>query len=90
VKLLDKTGVGDKFSYPVVKAYTANRGLTLVLETVIEEKKKRGELKAKRELLFNQYLKHPMDTRLALEIKTLDDQLAEDTRQVKRKTGTRN
>jgi hypothetical protein len=61
-----------------------------VLETVIEEKKKRGELKAKRELLFNQYLKHPMDTRLALEIKTLDDQLAEDTRQVKRKTGTRN
>jgi hypothetical protein len=48
-----------------------------VLETAIEEKRKREELKAKRDLLFEWYLKHPMDTRLALEIKTIDDQIAE-------------
>jgi len=36
-----------------------------VLETAIEEKRKREELKAKRDLLFERYLKHPMDTRLA-------------------------
>jgi len=42
-----------------------------VLETAIEEKRKRDDLKAKRDLLFERYLKHPMDTRLAIEIKTL-------------------
>jgi len=36
-----------------------------VLETAIEEKRKRDDLKAKRDLLFERYLKHPMDTRLA-------------------------
>jgi len=59
-------------------------------ETAIEEKRKRDELKAKRELLFEQYLKQPMDTRLALEIKIMDDQLAEAASQTKRKTGSRN
>jgi hypothetical protein len=49
-----------------------------VLETTIEEKKKREDLKAKRDLLFERYVKRPMDTHLALEIKVLDDQLAED------------
>jgi hypothetical protein len=49
-----------------------------VTETTIEEKKKREDLKAKRDLLFERYVKRPMDTRLALEIKVLDDQLAED------------
>ena len=64
-----------------------------MLETAIEEKRKREELKAKRDLLFERYLKHPMDTRLAklaLEIKIIDDQLAEDTKQTKRKTSSRN
>ena len=64
-----------------------------MLETAIEEKRKREELKAKRDLLFEWYLKHPMDTRLAklaLEIKIIDDQLAEDTKQTKRKTSSRN
>jgi hypothetical protein len=61
-----------------------------VLETAIEEKRKREELKARRDLLFERYLKHPMETRLALEIKTIDDQLAEDTKQTKRKTAGRN
>ena len=49
-------------------------------ETTIEEKKKREDLKARRDLLFERYVKRPMDTHLALEIKLLDDQLAEDAR----------
>ena len=61
-----------------------------MLETAIEEKRKREELKAKRDLLFERYLKHPMETRLALEIKIIDDQLAEGTKQTKRQTGSRN
>jgi len=47
------------------------------LDTPNEEKRKREELKAKRDQLFDRYLKHPMDTRLALEIKAIDDQIAE-------------
>jgi hypothetical protein len=50
-----------------------------VLETVTDQKRKREDLKAKRELLFKRYLKHPMDTHLPLEIKSMDDQLAEPT-----------
>lgn len=61
-------------------AYNDQRGLTCVLETIIEEKKKREGLKAKRDLLFERYLKLPMDTHLALEIKVLDDQIAEDAK----------
>ena len=49
-------------------------------ETTIEEKKKREDLKAKRDLLFERYVKRPMDTHLVLEIKVLDDQLAEDVK----------
>ena len=48
-----------------------------MLDTPNEEKRKREELKAKRDQLFDRYLKHPMDTRLALEIKAIDDQIAE-------------
>jgi hypothetical protein len=55
-----------------------------VLETVTDEKKKRGELKAKRDLLFERYLKQPMDTQLSLEIKSIDDQLAESNKPLKR------
>ena len=61
-------------------AYTDSRGLPCVPETTIEEKKKRQDLKAKRDLLFERYVKSPMDTHLALEIKVLDDQLAEDVK----------
>jgi hypothetical protein len=42
-----------------------------------EEKKNLGELTAKRNLLFSQLLENPLDTRPALEIKVLDDQIAE-------------
>jgi len=60
-----------------------------VLETAIDEKRKREELKAKRNLLFERYLKNPQDTRLALEIKAIDDQVAESIKQTDRKTGNR-
>jgi hypothetical protein len=58
-------------------------------EAAIEQKRKREELKAERELLFERYLKHPMNTRLAIEIKSIDDQIAEHTKQLDGKTGRR-
>ena len=66
------------------------RGSISVLETVTDAKRKREDLKAKRELLFKRYLRHPMDTHLSLEIKSIDDQLAEPTKQVKQKTRSSN
>ena len=57
--------------------------------TPIEEKRKREELKAKRDQLFERYLKHPMDTRMALEIKAIDDQIAEHEGQKEGKTRSR-
>ena len=57
-----------------------------MLETATDEKKNREALRAKRDLLFARYLKRPMDTHLSLEIKSIDDQLAEPTKQAKRKT----
>ena len=57
--------------------------------TVVDERKKRKELTAKRNLLFAQYLKSPQDTRLALEIKLIDDQVALSIEQTERKPGTR-
>ena len=41
------------------------------------ENQNRQELKDKRNRLYQLFLKHPRQTRLALEIKVLDDQLAE-------------
>lgn len=41
------------------------------------ENQNRQELKYKRNRLYQLFLKHPKQTRLALEIKVLDDQLAE-------------
>ena len=51
-----------------------------LLETTIEEKRRRKDLKDKRDLLFERYLKQPMNTRMALEIKLIDDQLAEEAK----------
>lgn len=50
-------------------------------ETAIDARKKRNELKAKRDRLFAEYLKHPSNTLLALEIKAIDDQVAESIEQ---------
>jgi hypothetical protein len=57
-----------------------------MLETVVsDERNKRKALTTKRNLLFAQYLKSPQDTRLALEIKLLDDQVAASIEQTERK-----
>jgi hypothetical protein len=62
----------------------------VMLESVIaDERKKRKELTAKRNLLFAKYLKNPQDTRLALEIKLIDDQVALSIEQTERKPATR-
>ncbi|HET9801781.1 MAG TPA: hypothetical protein VFP96_00960 [Candidatus Acidoferrum sp.] len=42
----------------------------------IDRKKVSDELKIQRTKLFGQFSKHPKDTRLALAIKILDDQIA--------------
>ena len=63
---------------------------SLMLEPVLtDERKKRKELTAKRNLLFAEYLKNPQDIRLALEIKLIDDQVAQSIEQTERKSGPR-
>lgn len=59
-----------------------------MLEITVEEMRRRKELKDRRDLLFEQYLERPMDTRLALEIKLIDDQLAEDVKPITAKVRT--
>ena len=54
-------------------------------ETPIDAMRKRDELKAKRRLLFQRFLKNPLETHFALEIKTIDDQIAESSELVERK-----
>ena len=51
--------------------------IVTIISAPVDWKKKSEQLKAKRDQLFAKYLKHPWDTRLALEIKALDDQVAE-------------
>jgi len=48
-----------------------------VAENSIDRKKARDDLKIKRAKMFEQFLEHPMDTRLALAIKIIDDQIAD-------------
>ena len=50
-----------------------------VAENSIDRKKIRDELKFERAKLYEQFLKHPMDTRLALTIKIIDDEIADCT-----------
>jgi hypothetical protein len=45
-------------------------------------KKKRDDLKFKRNSLFEKYAKHPEDFHLALEIKKIDDEIADYTKHV--------
>jgi len=60
-----------------------------LLELAADEKQMFEKLKAKRHQLFERFSKNPRDIRLAVEIKLLDDQLAELTRQLDRKTASR-
>lgn len=64
--------------------------MTNSLETALDEKGKLDELKVRRNILFERLLKNPADTRLAIEIKAIDDQVAESTKQIERKKGRRN
>jgi hypothetical protein len=52
-----------------------------VSKTASDEVENRQELKNKRKVLFRIFLKNPTFTRLAIEIKLLDDQLAEWTQE---------
>ena len=45
-------------------------------ENSIDRKSVRDDLKIDRAKLFEQFLKHPKDTRLALAVKIIDDQIA--------------
>ena len=47
-------------------------------------KRRREDLKHRRTPLFRRYERSPNDLRLALEIKILDDQIAECTQQIER------
>jgi hypothetical protein len=50
----------------------------------MDEHTKRAKLKIKRKLLFEKFLKTPLDIRLAPEIKLIDDQVVECTDQISR------
>ena len=52
-------------------------------ETPIDAMRKRAELTRTRNRLFKRFRKHPMDTYLALKIKTIDDQVAECSEQMR-------
>ena len=52
--------------------------------TPFDAMRKREELKAQRNLLFRRFLKNPLDTSLALKIKTIDDQIAASDEQTDR------
>lgn len=46
-------------------------------ESIIDEQRIRNDLKAKRKLLFANFSKDPSNTRLALEIRWLDDRISD-------------
>ena len=53
-------------------------------ETPFNSMRKREELKAQRNLLFKHFLRNPVDTSLALKIKSIDDQIAAFVEQMER------
>jgi hypothetical protein len=53
-------------------------------ETPFNPTRKREELKAERKLLFQRFLRNPLDTSLALKIKSIDDQIAASDEQLER------
>jgi len=61
-----------------------------MIENEIDAKWKREGLRTARKLLFKRFLKNPLDTRLALKIKTVDDQIAECDGQIEQKRKGRN
>jgi hypothetical protein len=63
------------------KAHTA-LGAIHMLAVAGVWKKKRDDLKSKRNSLFEKYAKHPEEFHLALEIKKIDDEIADCTQHV--------
>lgn len=55
-------------------------------ESRIDDKKVRNALKSKRNLLFADFSRNPSNTRLALEIRSLDDWIADLDTTLKMKT----
>jgi hypothetical protein len=55
-----------------------------VQKPAIDKKKVRDQLKQERNLLVETYLKNPMQIRLAIEIKFIDDRVAELTEHLDR------
>jgi|HubBroStandDraft_6_1064221.scaffolds.fasta_scaffold843302_2 hypothetical protein len=55
-----------------------------MLERTAVEKARREGLKVKRDSLFAEYLKSPSNTRLAVEIKLIDDDIAKSVEQTER------
>jgi hypothetical protein len=51
------------------------------------EKAKREDLKNKRNMLFEEYLKNPLNVKLAAEIKLIDDDIARSIEQSERQRG---
>lgn len=54
-------------------------GAYAMLASSVDWKSKRETLRTKRDVLFKRYLKNPHDSPMALEIKNLDDEIAECT-----------
>jgi hypothetical protein len=60
------------------------------LLSIQEIQERKLELKARRKPLFDWYEKNPNDTSLILEIKTVDDEIAECNQQIERQRAGRN
>jgi len=67
---------GNRVSIGRERAHTEYMGHNIVT-TADVLKKKREDLKTKRDSLFQKYTKHPNDYHFALEIKIIDDEIAE-------------
>jgi hypothetical protein len=55
-----------------------------MIDHTLAEKAKREGLKAKRDMLFAEYLKSPTNTKLTVEIKMIDDDIARSVEQMER------
>jgi hypothetical protein len=70
------------FSVRPVSVHSAGWNTMLAPTDVLN--KKRELLRIKRDLLFNKFIDHPNDFRFALEIKTMDDEIADYTCRIER------
>ena len=55
-----------------------------MIDHTLAGKAKRAGLEAKRDMLFAEYLKSPTNTKLAVEIKMIDDDIARSVEQMER------